>query len=447
MLAVDCGIDIGSTNVKVVFVGEGGDVLWTFSQPSPRNHDGNGPVTNPFALVATLEDMIVQGWRELRLGQPIRSITTAGVGEDGCCVDASLQPLGYAIPWFDKRASAEAAMLAADKSFLSRTGNAVDETRTAAKWLWLRRHRPEELAHDAIWLCLTDFPIAWWAGRTFMSSSLAPRTTCFDVHDRSWIAELLSRCQAPQLPPVLNAGTVVGSVSSGRLRESGVASAETALVAGGHDHPIAASLIRRFDASARVDSLGTANLVYGETPVFEDVGLLSDLAFSVPPSAKGYACLGVLEFGAAVQSLSNAEGVRQFLSHQRLPGQPPSSADDVLQPSSDPQTLMRRTLESMSLKARHLLSMLDKAGVPQGQIYTTGGWSRSRAFVELRASVFGQPIVALGDIEMTALGAALFGAEATGGAALPPATLSKASIVDPLPHWAEAYQAIAAKSQ
>jgi xylulokinase len=100
MLAIDCGIDIGSTNVKVVFVGDGGEVLWTFSQPSPRSNDGYGPVTNPLSLVETLEHMIAKGWRELRLGKPIRSITTTGVGEDGCCVDASLQPIAPAIPWF-----------------------------------------------------------------------------------------------------------------------------------------------------------------------------------------------------------------------------------------------------------------------------------------------------------------------------------------------------------
>jgi xylulokinase len=320
----------------------------------------------------------------------------------------------------------------------------MDETRTAAKWLWLRRNRPEELASDATWLCLTDFPTAWWAGQAYMSSSLAPRTACLDVHTRSWIPELVAKTQAPRLPGILKAGSIIGGVRSGYLRECGAASAETALVVGGHDHPIAASLIRRMDGNARVDSLGTANLVYGETPLFDDVSLLGHLAFSVPPSAKGFACLGVLEFSASVQNHMSADVVRQFLSHQRLPGHPPNSSTELRELSSNSETQLRRTLESLSFRARHLLGKLDSAGVPHGNIYTTGGWSRSKAFVELRASVFGRPIVALGDLEMTALGAALFGAEATSGKVSPPEAMKIASVIDPVPHWIGVYQALAA---
>jgi xylulokinase len=233
-------------------------------------------------------------------------------------------------------------------------------------------------------------------------------------------------------------------VRSGRLRDSGAASSETVLVAGGHDHPIAASLIRRMDATARIDSLGTANLVYGETAVFEDVRLLDHLAFSIPPSGGRYSCLGVLEFSSAVRTLANAEKLRSFLSRPRLPGKPPASAEELGQASSDSETQMRRTLEGLTLNARKLFTALDEAGVPEGQIYTTGGWSRSIAFVELRASIFGQPVIALGDLEMTALGAALYGAEASGGKATFPTALRTAITIEPLPDWAENYEALAA---
>ena len=51
MLAIDCGIDIGSTNLKVVMVGDDGRVLYTRSIPAPRVSDGVGLVTDAFGLV------------------------------------------------------------------------------------------------------------------------------------------------------------------------------------------------------------------------------------------------------------------------------------------------------------------------------------------------------------------------------------------------------------
>jgi sugar (pentulose or hexulose) kinase len=71
--------------------------------------------------------------------------------------------------------------------------------------------------------------------------------------------------RAPILPPVVPAGTVPGSGRNGPLRKSGAASAATVVVAGGHDLPMAAATIRRLHLEALVDSMGTANLVYGET--------------------------------------------------------------------------------------------------------------------------------------------------------------------------------------
>lgn len=435
MPAVDCGIDIGSTNVKVVLVEDGGQVLLTRSQASPRLDDNFGPATDPLALVTTLEEMIIAAWRELRLGKPLRSITTAGIGEDGCGVTTDLRPTGHAVAWFDRRAAGEAEALQRFRKLAAQTGIHIDATLTAAKWLWLHRHRPAEMRGASAWLTLTDFPIAWWAGKTFMSCSLAPRTGCFDVHERNWNAELLSATHAPALPDVVPAGSIIGGVRQGPLRASGTASGETLLVAGGHDHPIAASLIRRMDGTARVDSLGTANLIYGETMDFTDVGLTEQIAFSLPPAGGGYACLGVIELSAALAGLQAMGEVRKLLSHHHLPGTPPLSLAELQSATAEP----RRILEAMSLKARSMLAALDAAGVPQGRIYTTGGWSRSRAFVELRASCFGQPIIALGDLEMTALGAALFGAEAADCKTDLAAVMQTAETVEPVPGWAEAY--------
>jgi xylulokinase len=442
MLAIDCGIDIGSTNLKVVMVGDGGRVLYTRSIPAPRVSDGVGLVTDAFALVQELEGLIIDGWREVGNGQPLRSIAAAGVGEDGVGIDSDFMPLGYALPWFDKRATGEVQILQRHAYLSTRAGIAIDADRTACKWLWLRHNRPQDLATAQYWIALTDFPAVWWSGNAFISNSLAPRTACYDVYKRQWIDELLLACHAPPMPPLMQAGQIVGGVRTGPLRESGAASSTTLVVAGGHDHPVAATIIRRHDATARVDSMGTANLVYGETN--NAAAKLQDplLAYSLPPTGdKGIACLGVLEMSSALQAIEqDSVYLRSYLAQTHLQGSPSETANRDASKLQDRNSRIRSGLETASFKALRLFDAMDSAGVPHGAIYSTGGWSRSRAFVELRASVFGEAINVIGDMELTAIGAALFGAEAATGQSVCPFKKEDIVTIAPVKNWAIAYQ-------
>jgi xylulokinase len=173
-------------------------------------------------------------------------------------------------------------------------------------------------------IALTDYPAVAWTGRAFMSETLAARTACYDVYERCWIEPLLTAVGAPRLPPVVPAGTVLGSVRKGPLCESGAASTATIVTAGGHDHPVAGATIRRLHPDALVDWLGTANLVYGETIEAAEPRLDPYLAFSVPPMGNaGLSCLGVFELAAAIQPPRwPTDLVQRLLASDRVPGIP-----------------------------------------------------------------------------------------------------------------------------
>ena len=304
MSALTCGVDIGSTNVKVILVDERARAVWTKAVPTPRVPDESGVATDVLRLVAMIEEMIIEGWRTHGRSLPLQAIAVVGVGEDGVGVRADLTPLGVALPWFDERAARQASVLQRNSRYAAQAGLVIESSRTAAKWLWLRQNRPSDLQGAAFWITLTDYPAVAWTGRPFISETLAARTGCYDVFARSWIEPLLTAAGAPTLPPVVPAGTALGSVKNGPLRESGAASTATVVVAGGHDHPMAAATIRRLHSDALVDSMGTANLVYGETTNVAERRLNPYLAFSVPAMGNaGLSCLGVFELAAAIQSL------------------------------------------------------------------------------------------------------------------------------------------------
>jgi xylulokinase len=449
MSALTCGVDIGSTNVKVTFVDEHGRAVWTRTVPTPRLPDESGVATDALGLVALIEEMIIAGWRTHGGSLPLQAIAAAGVGEDGVGVRADLVPTGLALPWFDERAATQANDLQRTSRYAAQAGLAIDYSRTAAKWLWLRQNRPADLLSSAFWVALTDYPAVAWTGRAFMSETLAARTACYDVYARCWIEPLLTAASAPTLPPVVPAGTVLGSVRKGPLRESGAASTATVVVAGGHDHPIAAATIRRLHPDALVDSMGTANLVYGETRDVAEPRLDPYVAFSVPPMGNaGVSCLGVFELAAAIQSLRGTTNlVPRLLALKRITGVPrdrpipiPGSYELLARSGDEPTEVdVRAALEAATFYAWRMFDEILAAGAKPAPIFATGGWARSHALIELRASIFGQPVIVVDEPELTAIGAALIAAQGATGVALPFGEGLNLQKIEPVADWIEPY--------
>ena len=44
------------------------------SVPSPRRHDGHGVVTDGVELITALEALVIEGWKAIGKGKPIRAI-------------------------------------------------------------------------------------------------------------------------------------------------------------------------------------------------------------------------------------------------------------------------------------------------------------------------------------------------------------------------------------
>jgi len=78
-------------------------------------------------------------------------------------------------------------------------------------------------------------------------------------------------------------------------------------------------------------------------------------------------------------------------------------------------------------------------GAKPAPIFATGGWARSYAFVELRASVFGQPLIVVDEPELTAIGAALIAAQGATGVAVPFGQRLNLRKIEPVPAWIEPY--------
>ena len=437
-----CGVDVGSTNIKVLFIGEAGEDLWVKSVPSPRRHDGWGIVSDGLEVVAALEELIIEGWRAVGKGKPIAAIATTGIGEDGLCVADDFTPRGLAIPWFDHRDKAEAEALRTSAEGRAHPQINYAFSTAAAKWLWLRKHRPEALAGNDPWVPLTDYPAVWWAKRKYICATLMPRTGVYDVFTRDWIPDLLRKAEAPPLPEGITAGTIIGTMQPGPLRQAGAANANTLVVVGGHDHPIASNAIMRVDPLARIDSIGTANALFAETTAPTATAATAGIDLSLPVrGGPGIAVIGPIEFAVPLrQSLGDDAAIKAYLAQGTIPGSPATTAPSIAQALADKgEHRHRRVIEAVSVEARDFFRAMKRVGITDGPIYATGGWARSRALMELRASLFGETITVLHEPELTALGAALFAMEAATGQ-LPDAMKTRATdVIEPRRDWMDAY--------
>lgn len=430
MTSVYCGIDLGSTNLKVLLLAEDGVVLWREIEPTPRVSDGIGACADAEAILVAVENMMLVAASRARLAEPLAGVAVTGTGEEGVPLDGEGRALDLAIPWFDRRAAALAAEMAIRPPWVTaELPVTLDFSRTAAKWAWARRYRARPLEDARSWVAVTDFPACRWTGSPFMSESLAARTACWHVGRREWRSELLADAGAPPLPSVVSGGTVVGNLHSALLEANGVVDGRTPVIAAGHDHPMAAFAIRQRHPLAHLDSMGTAELLYGTIPGERQPPLHPVFAFARPIVGSGTACLGVTELSVLLGPLlvrpdeTDAQ-FRAVMAGAPVPGRPGAGP------------LLRNVLEAVTRGTYDRLLALTELGAPPGPLFTSGGWARSASFLQLRASLFGQPIHTVAEAELSAYGAAFLAACAVGSA--PPIRLEE-KIVEPNPEWERAY--------
>jgi sugar (pentulose or hexulose) kinase len=452
---VVCGVDIGTTNAKVVALDAAGTVVARVSRPTPR--DANGLWIDAQALFETIEEMVIEacGTR-----YEVHAICAAGVGEDGVLVDSSLRPLTKALAWFDPRRQSIFRTLRPnlrdDASFDSES----DPGRALVGWKWSRNQAALVDVDTASWIALADLPGVMFTGSPFISDTLASRTGAWRSTDRAWAHDRVELTLGSEhlLPKVVPTGDAVGTVDSARLRAAGVIASDAIAVAGGHDHPIGGWGVNQLIPGAVLDSMGTAEVIVMQSPL---TGIARQNNVDVAPGIRsaGTTLLRVEELSRNVEWASQAPEVaariRDLLggtvapedvldSHYFNPGTRgggrPSYALDA---PHDPLARASAVLGALAYAGRDAIeavsAMVDTAtaastataaGTPEAPssgVLLAGGWVRSPGWVAIKATVNGYATAAVLEPEVTAVGAALLAAKARGWAVDPALALGELS--------------------
>lgn len=274
---MDLGIDLGTSEVKVVLVDDAGRVV--------GQAHGAVPISRPQPLWS---EQNPQDWwsatfaalAQLRAAHPAEYAAVRGLGLSGhmhgaTLLDAQDRVLRPAILWNDGRSHAQCAELEARAPDSRRiTGNIAMPGFTAPKLMWVEAHEPEIFRRTARVLLPKDYLRLRLTGEAVSDMSDSSGTLWLDVGRREWSATMLDathlkRSQMPRLVEGSEAsGAVLPKIAAALGLPDGV------IVAGGAGDNAASA------AGIGVAAPGTAFLSLGTSGVY----FVANAAFAPNPA-------------------------------------------------------------------------------------------------------------------------------------------------------------------
>jgi len=446
------GLDLGTTNCKVVAIDADGQPVTSATAPtstSPVSTRGRG-ISNPLgsseydaeSLWEVSARLIQQVTDKLDSGQQVVALAVASMGEAGVLLDTVGNPLAPVLAWHDRRTLPWVDWWRerlTDAQIYRTTGLPLDHTYSANKLLWYREHDPLIFERACTWLCLADWITFRLTGKRMTTYSMASRTMLFDVRRRTWSHDLLGAAHLPAdlLPPVVPSGQIVGVLTPDAAEATNLP-VGIPVVTGGHDHICAALAAGVIAPGPVLDSAGTAEaiLMTLDTPVLEGDSASSGLCCGCHTVRDRYYLMGGIMSGAVVGWLSRllagddasatvdrlmkdaalappgANGL-WFLPHLEGSG-PPNRDPDAwgawlgLRLGHTRSDVIRAVMEGLSFAIRYLLEGIQTiAGSTARELRVVGGGSRNAWWQQLKADVLGIPIVTPAVTDVTAQGAAL----------------------------------------
>ena len=463
MAACFLGIDVGTSGVKAILVGESGAVLAAAAEPlvlsTPRpGWAEQDPETWWQATIAVVGRVLAADPRAR-----VASIGVSGQMHSSVFLDAGGGVIRPALLWCDGRTTAECAEITervgGEARLRDLACNPALEGFTLPKVLWLRNHEPAAFDRLATVMLPKDFIRYRLTGVLATEPSDASATLMFDTAHGTWSDAILSEVGLPIsiVPVVGGSAEVLGKVTPQATALTGLP-AGTPVVGGGADNACGAAGVGVVGPGEAVASWGTSGTVLA--PMAEprvDPSLRAHTFCHVVPDT-WYLMGVVLSAGSAfgwyrdrlardVAALDDAndllnaeaasvrpgaEGVTflPYLQGERTPHRDASARGALLGLSlaHSRAHVSRAILEGICFALRDSLTILQELGLSVDSVVLTGGGARSAFVRRLQAEVFGLPVCTVDREEGPAYGAALLAA--VGAGAFPDlATAARATLV------------------
>ncbi len=436
------GVDIGTTNTKAIAFSATGELLgsadssYTASSQKPGWHE-----LDPDKLLSAVVDALKELAQKVSFGQGLRGISFSCAMHSLIAVDKDGKPMTPAMTWADLRSQAYATVLKgseAGKRIYRRTGTPIYAMSPLCKLLWLKEHRPAIFHSAARFIGIKEYIWEKLFGQYRIDHSIASATGLFDIYTFDWYPESLEmagitaeRLSRPvpstysesSLPDF---GRLLGTVSGlpfiiggsdgclANLGSQAVRAGETALTIGTSGAVRMTTPRPEYDPKERIFNYILTERLYvsgGATNngggalqwymenfldkgagAAKDPGALLEQAATVAPGSEGLVFLPYLQGERAPIWDAEAKGVFFGIrsAHQQ-------------------RHFLRAVVEGISFSLFQVGASLEETIGPIACIYASGGFIRSKFWLQMIADIFNKEVRVTGAADASATGAALMG--------------------------------------
>ena len=221
------GIDLGSTNLKVVLYDNSMTAVARKASPVVYHRENGFVEFDAKTYVNGLLDLLRELAKEQDLSE-LDGISFTGQAESLVCLDKDGEAVYPIISWMDERSNEECHILEgqfSDEICRKMTGQqAVLPTWPATKILWLKRHEPETFENVATYMLLKDYLVYCLTGKMCADMSIATFSFYFDIYGKCYWKDMLDAIgiSEAQLPPLVEPCTVAGTLKEAIANDLGV---------------------------------------------------------------------------------------------------------------------------------------------------------------------------------------------------------------------------------
>lgn len=433
------GIDIGTTGTKTVLLDAHQGILAEASREATLYSDRAGfAEADPSQWLANVTDSIRQMVREADVKpEEVRAISTSGMVPAVIPLDASGHPLRRAILQNDARAHVQITELAgqlAKLDLVALTGSALTQQSVAPTLMWLAAHEPQVFEAMRFVVGSYDWILMALGATPHLERNWAMESGLFLLSGEPLHSVLAAAgLDESNLPPVVEPGTQLGSLSASAAEACGLA-AGIPLVVGGADHVLSAFAAGVDEPGNWLIKLGGAGdiLVAADRPIV-DPRLYLD-AHPIPGHWLPNGCMA--SSGSLIRWFQSLIGGEELTALDREAAARPAAQILCLpyflgekSPLHDPELrgafvglhlghtradMYRSVLEGIAFGFRHHTEVFRELGIELNRAMITNGGSKSVLWKQIHAEVLGCEVYPVLNHPGASLGAAIIAAVGVG---------------------------------
>jgi gluconokinase len=437
------GIDIGTGSVKAVAItltGKSFEVSqqhYSFNAPQPGYHEQN-PEDIWAAFVLTLQHLLE------KTGYPPLAISLSSAMHSLIAMDEKGKPLAPMMTWADNRASDIAKALSASKEGMNiykATGTPIHAMSPLCKLIWIRENNPQLFEKAQQYISIKEYIWHKLFKEFQIDYAIASCTGLFDIHLLTWHEEALklagiSDHQLSQPVPTAYNRKFQGHPELNSLEKG------TPFFIGASDGCLANLGSMAYKPGLAVMTIGTS----GAIRMASSMPLPNEKAmtFSYVLDEKTFICGGPINNGGItlqwwLKNMNAAaltdEVYKQFF--QQVKAVPAGSKGLIFLPyltgerapiwdsescgtffgvklQHDRSHFSRALIEGICYAMKSVLEALEERAAPVTHIYISGGFAKSKVWVQILADITGKNLVLVQAEDASAVGAAFLAMKGLG---------------------------------